>query len=96
MSDADLTVREACRQRVPLDGTDAQALENALTITERERDEARIECGALRIWASMRACANYIEGVWVDGQPECGECVPCKARAELKGMSDERNLPNQI
>jgi len=40
MSDADLTVREACRQRIPIDGTDAQALEHALTITERERDEA--------------------------------------------------------
>lgn len=37
---SNLTVREACRQRVPLDGADAQALEHALTITERERDEA--------------------------------------------------------
>lgn len=35
------TVREACRRRMPLDGVDAQALEHALTITERERDEAR-------------------------------------------------------
>ena len=33
-----LTVREACRCRHPLDGADAQALEHALTITERERD----------------------------------------------------------
>jgi hypothetical protein len=32
------TVREACRQRLPLDGTDAQALEHALTMTEQERD----------------------------------------------------------
>lgn len=36
-----LTVREACRQRYPLDGADAQALEHAIAITERERDEAR-------------------------------------------------------
>ena len=36
-----LTVREACRRAQPLDGADAQALEHALTTTERERDEAR-------------------------------------------------------
>lgn len=36
----DITVREACRRRMKLDGADAQALELALTITERERDEA--------------------------------------------------------
>jgi len=35
-----LSVREACRKRVPLDGVDAEALEHAITITERERDEA--------------------------------------------------------
>lgn len=35
-----VTVREAARQRRPLDGSDAKALEHALTITERERDEA--------------------------------------------------------
>jgi len=40
MSDEKITVREACRLRTPLDGTDAQCLEHALTITERERDEA--------------------------------------------------------
>lgn len=33
-----LTVREACRRRMPLDGADAQALEHALSLTERERD----------------------------------------------------------
>jgi len=37
---APITVREACRRRMPLDGADAQCLEHALTITERERDEA--------------------------------------------------------
>lgn len=33
-----LTIREACQQRIPLDGIDAQALEHALTRTENERD----------------------------------------------------------
>ena len=34
---------------MPLDGADAQALEHALTITERERDAARQERDALRV-----------------------------------------------
>lgn len=36
-----LTVREACRRRMTLDGANAQALEGALAMTERERDEAQ-------------------------------------------------------
>ena len=35
------TVRQHARERGALDGADAQALEHALAITERERDEAR-------------------------------------------------------
>lgn len=46
-ADPTLTVREACRRRMPLNGTDAQALEHAITITERERDEARAVLSAL-------------------------------------------------
>lgn len=33
-----ISAREAARRRMPLDGADAQALEGALTLTERERD----------------------------------------------------------
>ena len=40
-------IRDACRRRLALDGPDAQALEYALTITERERDEVRGEVAAL-------------------------------------------------
>ena len=36
-----ITVREACRRGIPLGGADAQALEGALAMTERERDTAR-------------------------------------------------------
>jgi hypothetical protein len=50
-----MTVREACRARTPLDGTDAQALEHALTLTERERDEAmqgkEALCGCISVIA---------------------------------------------
>lgn len=42
---SNLTIREACRRRMPLDGADAQALEHALTITERERDALREALG---------------------------------------------------
>ncbi len=43
-----LPVRTAARNRQGLDGADAQALEGALTITERERDEAKGEAATLR------------------------------------------------
>ena len=35
------SARQHARERGALDGADAQALEHALTVTERERDEAR-------------------------------------------------------
>jgi len=35
-----LTIREACRQRRPLNGSDAQALEGALAQVERELHNA--------------------------------------------------------
>lgn len=38
-----LTIREACKKRMPLGGPDAQALEGALQATERERDKLRDE-----------------------------------------------------
>lgn len=43
-----LTVREACRRRTPIDGSDAQAMEGALSLTERERDDARAEVKRLK------------------------------------------------
>lgn len=42
-----VSVREACRRRMPLDGVDAQALGHALTLTERERDASRALLDAL-------------------------------------------------
>ena len=47
VSAAPLTVRAACRRGQPLGGADAQALEGALTLTERERDQARAEARVL-------------------------------------------------
>ncbi len=38
---ANATARWCARSRVPLDGAEAQALEGALALTERERDDAR-------------------------------------------------------
>jgi hypothetical protein len=54
------TVREAARQRMDLDGVDAQALEHALTITERERDAALAENARLK---EMERKAGDVEGM---------------------------------
>ena len=45
---SNLTVREACKRRIPLDGADAEALEHAVTMTEKERDKAITERDAAR------------------------------------------------
>jgi len=59
-----LPVREACKKRMPLGGADAECLEHALTITERERDEARAKlCRAREILdhAGEAACRGLCE-----------------------------------
>jgi len=65
-----ITVRKTCRQRMPLDGADAQALEHALTITERERDAAYAELRKLRptiaavfdsdVWTAVKKAKQQI------------------------------------
>lgn len=42
-----IELREACRRRTPISGTDAQALEHAITITEQERDALQAERGTI-------------------------------------------------
>ena len=55
------TVREACRKRRPLEGADAQALEHALSITERERDQWRDRANAMLAAARRdNACTQPI------------------------------------
>ena len=44
-----LSLRETCQSGLPLDGDGAKCLEQALAITERERDAARRECDRLRV-----------------------------------------------
>lgn len=46
------SAREAARMRWPLDGADAQALEAALILTERERDEFKAEAKVVQpsVW----------------------------------------------
>lgn len=61
----DLTVREACRQGLPLDGADAKALEHALTLTEKERDAARAayqrqKAEALDAFAALREAQKTV------------------------------------
>jgi hypothetical protein len=49
VSEEKINVRDACRRRMPLDGTDAQAMEHALKMTEDERDEERARVRALEL-----------------------------------------------
>jgi hypothetical protein len=56
-----ISVREACRMRMSIDGTDAQALEHALTITEGERDALR---DAL---AEARSALAHVDGYYYAG-----------------------------
>ncbi len=58
------TVREACRRAHPLDGSDAQALEGALSITERERDDARARVAELeKIYDNARRREEELRGL---------------------------------
>jgi len=50
-----MTVRAACRRRMPLDGANAQALEGALAMTERERDDAKAQHNE-----ALNMCASYM------------------------------------
>jgi hypothetical protein len=59
-SKAMIAVREACRRRMPLDGADAQALEGALALTERERDAAQDELARIRSFGTP-------DGSWIRG-----------------------------
>jgi hypothetical protein len=54
-------VREAARRRMAIDGADAQALEGALAMTERERDAARRESESAK---GLQAEAERVARVW--------------------------------
>jgi len=57
------SARQHARERGALDGADAQALEGALSMTERERDEVRRERDGYRELASKLA-AMELERDW--------------------------------
>lgn len=77
---AGVSVREACRRRMPIDGSDAQALEGALSMTERERDEAsaeverlRAEVASLRHRPTRDELADYARRMRADDAPHTDE-----------------------
>ncbi len=79
-------LREGCRRGEPLLGSDAKLLEQVLTGIEQELNDAKAECGRLRNWASKHICDDTPKYSSVSSN--CGECVPCKARAALKGNKE--------
>jgi hypothetical protein len=60
-SAANLSARASARRRVPLDGAEAQAMEGALSSTERERDAARARVAELE--AALAAGLEVVETV---------------------------------
>jgi len=87
-----MEVREACRQRYPLDGSDAQALEHALTITERERDAALEALETLEHAAysmitcdNAAACVDEVDSACEDARELLRKWKQLPARAALAG-----------
>jgi chromosome segregation ATPase len=78
------SVRSAAKRRMVLDGADAQALENAITLTERERDEARA-------WQVQIAepLGYLVRAFGVGGYDVAEPSVIVKAWRELERERDE-------
>jgi chromosome segregation ATPase len=74
-------IREACRRRMPLDGSDAQCLEHAITITERERDDQ----------ANKLADAERENGKLKEDNAEVHRhvAVMCDAAAKLRQRAED-------
>jgi hypothetical protein len=75
---------------MPIDGADAQALEHALTITERERDEARAEAG--RLTQRIAALENALASISLDeyeSTSSASEKVHGHARTARKALYGE-------
>jgi len=72
MTEKIITVREACRKRQALSGTDAQALEGALSQAEQEIEKLQIllECKKSKI---IKSCDNCV----FNGLPIHSKCFTC-------------------
>jgi hypothetical protein len=89
MSARCLTIREACRNRVTLSGTDAQALEGALSQAEIDVEELRHEVA--RRGEHFHQIAVKLNKLRVAIDTALGQTVyPCPADAEpyLKTIRD--------
>lgn len=81
-----ISVREAARRRRALDGADAQALEGALQITERERDAAlaRIEAAGRVISEIGCECVCGHPAANEDHDDDCEPCHLCRIEDALQ------------
>lgn len=75
-----MTIRQAARERCPLDGADAQALEHAVTITELERDKL-LDAIALAVEELREHVADGCAGA--DGTSREGACSECRLARRL-------------
>ena len=87
------SVRQRARERGALDGADAQALEHALTVTERERDEAQanyrfmVERAADEKLDGYRELASRLAAM--EAERDEARRERDKARDELEAVADE-------
>ena len=103
-----LTPRQAARQRVPLDVADVQALEGALSLTERERNEARAHVALLR-----EALEDIIANTQTEPRPFVGDPIhqlanvhtragialdatPAQAAAELAALRADNERMREV
>jgi len=92
---SELTIREACRQRMRLEGVDAQALENALLQAERElaSASARAERAEGEVARLAEACGRLTRERTVWGrraEAANGECG--RLRAAIRWCEEARLL----
>jgi hypothetical protein len=89
-----LTVRTAAKNRHPLDGMDAQCMEHAITITERERDTAlkriaELEAETKHLYQQIAIQADIEKAITTSLRAQIKEL--CARIAELE--KENKNIP---
>lgn len=95
-----LTVRAAARQRRPLDGTDAQALEGALASTETkltaaEQRIAELEANGRILTKANSDCAEQYETMRADLEAKSAECERLRGEVEQQ-RADSKQWRDRI
>lgn len=91
-----ITGRDACRRRRPLDGADAQALEHALTITERERDALRANLAGQQVeLATVAKILGEATGTDLDYQQDGVVALAEVAKDRVRYLEESHRLARE-